>query len=208
MLFMQIINRNALLSGGKTGRTLLINQGTARLWDHLYTQRFSGGHYCACDGLKPKMLQMLVGLLDFCNLVDVLQADGTDDLMSGFSCSFLYAGCFLQKVRGWWRLRNESERAVRLDSDEGRCWCAGFDMSRSCVELFTEIHGLDTASTQRRTYWGCWCCFARWNQNALYRWHGYPSSYFWSIQRSHIPQSALALSPQLSTCCPSVLKRA
>jgi hypothetical protein len=72
ILFTQIINRHTLQTARGARRTNLINQGTVRLRDHLYTQRFSSRYHRAGDGFEPEMLQVCVRRFDFRDFVNML----------------------------------------------------------------------------------------------------------------------------------------
>ena len=97
------------------------------------------------------MLEVRVGLLDFGNLVDVLEAYGAHDVVAGSAGALLDAGSLLEKVSSGRSFCNEGEGAVRLDKNLSGNGDARFDVSSASVEFLAKIHGLDTTSTERRT---------------------------------------------------------
>ena len=113
------------------------------------------------------MLQMLIGGLDLRNLIYMLQAHGTNDLMTGFSGPFFHTCGLLEEVGGRRCLCYEGECAVRLDSDESRDGNSRRDLSRPSIELLAEVHRLDATSTKSRSNGWRRRSLAGWNQDAL-----------------------------------------
>lgn len=86
------------------------------------------------------MLQMLIGRLDLCNFVHVLQANSACCLVTGLACPLFDACRLLQKVGHRGRLGDECEGAIRLDCDEGRSGHPRFDVCRTSIELLAKVH--------------------------------------------------------------------
>lgn len=113
------------------------------------------------------MFEMLISSLDLRNLIHVFETDGANDLVAGAASTFLNTGRFLEEIRSRRCLRDKRERTVWLNGYEGRGRDSRLKVCRSSIELLTEVHRLDTASTERGADWWCRGGFACGDQDAL-----------------------------------------
>jgi hypothetical protein len=124
-----------------------------RLQDHLHPQCRRRPQYRPRDSLQRLVAHMGICLLDLGNLVDMFDADGTDEPVSLLSRPLFDPSRLFDEIRCRWGPRNEGKRFVwrYLYS----CWYrqSRFDMSRAGVEFFAKIHRFDSLSTQCGSYW-------------------------------------------------------
>lgn len=110
---------------------------------------------------------MGIGLLDFGNLVDVLETDGAHDVVARSAGALLDAGSLLEEVGGGRCFRVEGEGSVRLDEDLSGNGDTGLDVRSASVELLAKVHGLDTTSTKSGTDRGRGCRLASRDEETL-----------------------------------------
>lgn len=115
------------------------------------------------------MLHMVVGCLYSRNLVDVLETDGPVPDVAWFAGAHFDSGRLFEEVSAWWRFRCEVESTVWPNIDFSRSGDSRGNVCGASVELFAEIHGLDTTRTERRTHWRRRCSLARSNNESLIR---------------------------------------
>ena len=113
------------------------------------------------------MFKVLVGRLDFCNLIDVLERYCPCHLVSGLAGTLFDACSFFEEIGSWRSFRDEGEGPIRLDGYEGRNGDPRFNVRCPCVEFLAEIHRLDTTSTEGRTNRWCRSRFPCLNEDAL-----------------------------------------
>lgn len=119
------------------------------LWHNINAQRFGRPNNRARYGLEPEVLQVLIGELDPCNFVYVLEADGARCRSAGLARSFVDSCGLLEEIGCRRSLGDECERPVGLNGDQR--WNGNFrcDMSSMSVKLFAEVHRFHAACTQR-----------------------------------------------------------
>lgn len=122
------------------------------LWYDLDTQRLRSPHNSPRDRFEGQMSHVFVRLLDLRNLVNVLHAELSNNLVTRFSSSLCNSGTFLEKVARWRRFRHERECSVWTDGDDSWRRCTRLDMCCSCVEFFAEIHRLYSFGSESWTY--------------------------------------------------------
>jgi hypothetical protein len=113
------------------------------------------------------MLHMLVPRLYLRDFIHMLDADGSRDLMARLACSLFDTRSSLEQIRRRWRLGDEGEGAIRLNSYQGWCWDTGFYMGSAGVEFLAKVHGFDASSTQSGPNRRCGSSFTSWYEYAL-----------------------------------------
>lgn len=121
----------------------------------------------ARNSLEFEVFEMLIRSFNFRNLINVFETDRSQYFVPRFGGTLLYAGSFLYEVSGGRCFGDEVESAVGFNSNERRRGCTGFNMSCSCIELFAEVHRLNTTSTESWSNWWCGSRFARTDQKTL-----------------------------------------
>ena len=110
---------------------------------------------------------MFIRCLNFCNFVDVFEANRPSYLMSWTAHAFFNPSSLFEKVSSWWCFGDKGEGTIWLDRNQSRNRHAWLNMSCPRIELFTEVHRLHTPCTKSRPNGGCRRCLARWNEKAL-----------------------------------------
>ena len=113
------------------------------------------------------MFQMFVRCLDFCDLVNMLQADCPDGVMSGTAGALFDARRFHEEVCGRGRFRDEGESALRLDGNQGGNGNPRLNVRSASIEFFAEVHRLYAAGTESRTHWRRGCGLASRDEKTL-----------------------------------------
>lgn len=146
-----------IIKGGRTARLsneyvhAELEAAQTCLGNHLNSNRPRCSNDTLRDGFQTKRLEVGVGLLNFGNLVDVLEADGAHDVVARSAGALLYSGGLLEEIGSGRRFGGEGEGAVWLDEDLGGNGDAGLDVGSAGIELFAKVHGLDTTSTKGGT---------------------------------------------------------
>jgi len=97
---------------------------------------------------------VLITLLNFRNLVNMLQADCGKGFLSSPGRTLFDTSNLLEQVRHRRSLGNEAERAVWLDDDGTGDRHARIDVNCPSVELFAKVHRLHALGTESRPDWG------------------------------------------------------
>lgn len=113
------------------------------------------------------MPEVFISCLDFGDFVHVFETDGASCFVPGTGRALFEAGNLLEEVGGWRCLCDKSERPVWLDVNHGGNRDARFDVGSPGVELFTKVHGFDTARAERWTDGRTWGCLSGTNQETL-----------------------------------------
>lgn len=102
------------------------------------------------DSLERQVSHAIVRLLDLCNLIDLLQVNLADKgvVLANVGSSLLNSGSALEKERGRGRFGDKGKSTVALDGDNDGKRSSGVDVLGPVVELFAEIHRLDSTLTE------------------------------------------------------------
>lgn len=148
------MNRDTEEQGQKNPRTLGI--ALIQFLNNLNSHAIRSADNGLTNGLQRHVLAIRIGLLDFSDLVNVLEGERGGDHVAWAAAPGVDPGGFLQVPSDRRRLDGELEGVVLESRNGDGHGCVGLVLLGPGIEIFAERHKIQPILTERRTHRRRW----------------------------------------------------